>query len=204
MTVPTRKRGPAPRISHQAVLDVARSLPKDNVTMTAISAELGVTVGALYRYFPDRTAVLDALAEESMALLEPPDDALGWREWLRAQAHLERALWLDHPELQGVQARSSLAQPAARIVETGLRVLQRDGFEHDDAIHALLAMGHLAYASAIFGRDWATVPDRHSGLHQRLVDANLAPEQETVFDELVSITLDGLEARRRRRGLRRR
>src|SRR5271169_5398059 len=51
----------------QRVLDAASSLleqtPLDDVTTTRVAAEAGVSVGALYRFFPDKQAIIDAIAE---------------------------------------------------------------------------------------------------------------------------------------------
>lgn len=41
-------------------------LPLDEVNTTRIAAEAGVSVGALYRFFPDKQAILDAVAVRHM------------------------------------------------------------------------------------------------------------------------------------------
>ncbi len=63
------RRPPLQPRSHrtiQRVLDAASSLltqtPLDDVTTTRIAAEAGVSVGALYRFFPDKQAIIDAIA----------------------------------------------------------------------------------------------------------------------------------------------
>ena len=62
----------------QRVLDGASSLlgrmPLEEVTTTAIAGEAGLSVGALYRFFPDKQTIIDAIAvrhvEQFRALLE--------------------------------------------------------------------------------------------------------------------------------------
>jgi AcrR family transcriptional regulator len=62
----------------QRVLDAASSLleqmPLEDVTTTRIAAEAGLSIGALYRFFPDKQTVIDAIAvrhiEEFRASLE--------------------------------------------------------------------------------------------------------------------------------------
>ena len=48
------------------ILDAASSLlpemPLDDVTTRRIAAEAGVSIGALYRFFPDKQAIIDAVA----------------------------------------------------------------------------------------------------------------------------------------------
>ena len=50
----------------QRVLDAASSLlaqmPLEDVTTTRIAAEPGLSIGALYRFFPDKQAIIDAIA----------------------------------------------------------------------------------------------------------------------------------------------
>ncbi len=50
----------------QRVLDAAGSLleqmPLEDVTTTRIAAEAGLSIGALYRFFPDKQTIIDAIA----------------------------------------------------------------------------------------------------------------------------------------------
>ena len=50
----------------QRVLDAASSLlqqmPLEDVTTTRIAAEAGISIGALYRFFPDKQTIIDAIA----------------------------------------------------------------------------------------------------------------------------------------------
>jgi AcrR family transcriptional regulator len=50
----------------QRVLDAASSLleemPLEEVTTTRIAAEAGLSIGALYRFFPDKQTIIDAIA----------------------------------------------------------------------------------------------------------------------------------------------
>lgn len=50
----------------QRVLDAASSLleqmPLEDVTTTRVAAEAGLSIGALYRFFPDKQSIIDAIA----------------------------------------------------------------------------------------------------------------------------------------------
>jgi AcrR family transcriptional regulator len=66
---PSARRTPVQSRSHQTVarvLDAASSLltqmPLEEVTTTRIAAEAGLSVGALYRFFPDKQTIVDAIA----------------------------------------------------------------------------------------------------------------------------------------------
>jgi AcrR family transcriptional regulator len=63
------RRVPVQGRSHQTVqrvLDAASSLlsqlPLEDVTTTRIAAEAGLSIGALYRFFPDKQTIIDSIA----------------------------------------------------------------------------------------------------------------------------------------------
>lgn len=67
------RRAPVQRRGASTVESVLRAcsallerLPLDEVNTTRIAAEAGVSVGALYRFFPDKQAILDAVAVRHM------------------------------------------------------------------------------------------------------------------------------------------
>src|SRR5271167_5286240 len=70
MTVaPVSRRAPLqPRSIHtiQRVVDAASSLlcrmPLEELTTTRIAVEAGISVGALYRLFPDKQSIIDGVA----------------------------------------------------------------------------------------------------------------------------------------------
>src|ERR1700734_243055 len=66
---PASRRTPMQSRSQQTVqrvLDAASSLleqmPLEDVTTTRIAAEAGLSIGALYRFFPDKQTIIDAIA----------------------------------------------------------------------------------------------------------------------------------------------
>ena len=65
---PSRRIPVQPRSQHtvQRVLDAASSLleqmPLEDVTTTRIATEAGLSIGALYRFFPDKQTIIDAIA----------------------------------------------------------------------------------------------------------------------------------------------
>ncbi len=67
------RRAPVQRRGASTVESVLRAcstllerLPLDEVNTTRIAAEAGVSVGALYRFFPDKQAILDTVAVRHM------------------------------------------------------------------------------------------------------------------------------------------
>src|SRR5208283_4219268 len=81
---PSPRRVPVQGRSHQTVqrvLDAASSLleqmPLEEVTTTRIAAEAGLSIGALYRFFPDKQTIIDAIAVRHVEHFRPLfEDAL--------------------------------------------------------------------------------------------------------------------------------
>jgi AcrR family transcriptional regulator len=188
--------GPTPRISREDVLSVARQLPPERLTMAAISSELGVTAPALYRYFPDRSALLSALVSDARRRLQPPDLSLPWREWMREWAQLDRETWRSHPALHDVAARSSVARAAIPAVRIGMDVLTRHGFTRDEAMTAL---GLLSYLSSSFARAEPFIEPSELSDDLRIeldfIAEFLDMDVDDAFARMVELALDGLASR---------
>lgn len=192
------RRGPEPRISHEAVLEAARRLPRHRLTMRALGRELGVTHAALYRYFPDLQAVLAALGADMAESLTPPSDDLSWQDWLRETARLIRQVCLSHPEV-GTPVTWPVVLPATtRLIGTGLTVLTRT-FSTVDALTALSLVSRVAegFARSELAARRPT-PPLSSELERTLVDAGLEAaidyDADAAFERELDIVVAGIDA----------
>ncbi len=99
----TRRRGRPPGTSRAAILDCALQLLREEgsagFSLRRLAARLGVSGPSLYNYFPDKQALLQALAE--LALGAPDATTLkgGWQQRLRHCLDQLRQQLLHHPEL---------------------------------------------------------------------------------------------------------
>jgi AcrR family transcriptional regulator len=87
-------RGPKPALSAQDIVQAAMQIADEEgiaaVTMNAVSSRLGFTTMAIYRYFPNKEALLDAVVDAGLGSpprpTEPRED---WRgevaQWMRAK-----------------------------------------------------------------------------------------------------------------------
>lgn len=204
----TKKRpGPVPKLSREAVLDAARELAPDEVTLAAIGARLGVTSPALYRYFEDRTAILEALADEAREQLTPPSEDLPWDEWLRAAASKERALWSAHPDLYESARYRAVAAPFTKMAIVGARVLLSAGFNRADILAILTISSEIAHAIGHAEHNHRTGdrapsnPEDVAALREILGEGPV--DYDAVFNDSLDIAIEGLRARLPKRARRR-
>jgi TetR/AcrR family transcriptional regulator, tetracycline repressor protein len=110
----------------------------DRLTMRRLATELGVAPNALYTYYPDKEALLDALVDDLLGGIEAGDPDQGdWRDGLVRVMDASRRLLLAHPRLVPLfLARPGLGPNATRLGEISFRLLRRGGLEGDRAVEA--------------------------------------------------------------------
>lgn len=97
----------------QAAIELLDEVGLDGLTMRLLAGRLGVRAGALYRHYPSKQALLDAMVAH---LVTPPADAapqLGgpWDERLRGVAIGARELMLAHRD--GARLMSTFRDPGS-------------------------------------------------------------------------------------------
>ena len=84
----------------QAAIAIADEQGLGALTMQAVSAKLGLTTMAVYRYFPSKEALVDAIVDAGMGLPpRPPDPREDWRAEVARWAHAKRAMLIARPWL---------------------------------------------------------------------------------------------------------
>jgi AcrR family transcriptional regulator len=131
----------ADRILEVAVV-VLRRFGPDKATVIDVARALGVTHGSVYRYFPSKAALRDAVVERWLQAMMPPLESVAaqegsapkrLRQWLDLLVATKRQQAADDPELFAAyyalssQARDvvrthvdALAGQAARIIADGV------------------------------------------------------------------------------------
>lgn len=146
------------------------------VSMRRLGRELGVEGMALYRYFPSRDSLLDAVVEAVIdELYADPDVHMlpldGWQEYLRKLAHGVRRMALRHPQVFPLIATRPPAAPwvrpplrSLRWVEVFLQGLLSREFTDAQAIDAYrgfssFLLGHLLLEVSALGVDTGPVDE---------------------------------------------
>jgi AcrR family transcriptional regulator len=115
--------------------------------MRGLARALGRDPVILYRHVPNKTALLDGVAETVVAQLEVDPADPDWAAQLRTVARDYRALALAHPHVVPLLVTRPLATPLAlrplgtlRPLEDILALLTRAGFTGPDALHIYRAL----------------------------------------------------------------
>lgn len=141
-------------LDEQAVVDAALKIARKRVvdlTMRAVSDELQVSVGALYKHVAGRDELLALVVEEIVGQAPPmaPDTGDGWLA-LRAQVLGIQALMDRYPGLdEAVMAHSPKSPTANELRREGMAALQQEGLTLDEAHNVYRAVTWLWLGSRV-------------------------------------------------------
>lgn len=97
-------RGPKPSLTREDVVRAAMQIADEEglaaMTMQNVSAKLGFTTMAIYRYFPNKEALYDAIVDAGMG--QPPrptEPRKSWREEVANWSRAKRAMLIARPWL---------------------------------------------------------------------------------------------------------
>lgn len=142
-------------LSRRRILEAAvRLVDREGLaalSMRKLGQELGVEAMSLYRYVPNKAALLDGIAETVVGEAEiPPADAGDWAERARAMNRAYRRLAHAHPNVFPLIALRPLNTPAAlRPIEAALELFCGAGFDEQTALHAFRTLASYASGYAL-------------------------------------------------------
>ncbi len=126
-------RGPKAAFTPEDVVQAAVAIADEEglgaVTMQAVSARLGLTTMAVYRYFPNKETLIDAIVDAGLGLPPSPSAGSDWRAEVTQWAHAKREMLCARPWLaelpfvaapHGPNWLSWLEALAAPLARTGL------------------------------------------------------------------------------------
>lgn len=138
-----RTPGQRAGLSRSAVLGAANEVLAERglaaLTMRAVATRLDVAPNALYSHVANKTALLDDVLDERLALVAEPDGDGDPADGLHAVMTSTREVLLDRPDLVPLYlARQGARGPHAQhLGEIMLALLGRAGVTGDDAREAL-------------------------------------------------------------------
>ena len=143
----------SPRLSRERIVAVALDVVErdglDALSMRRLAQELDVWPMSVYRYFRDKEELLDAVVGGAAAAVDLPARTGSWRDQiLELLSEARGALGRDPGGLGARFTRTMLTPGALRISEAGLGILQRAGFDPDEAARAWHALCGYAFGAA--------------------------------------------------------
>jgi AcrR family transcriptional regulator len=159
----------------------------DDISMADVASAAGISLRTLYRYFPDRAALLHAAGERLYGELGVPIDIIDpdgvAASFLNAAGRLSARPALTRALVQttaGRTARSALRGERVAAIRTALKPVT-DGLDAETARHATAVIAHLCSAVS-----WVSVADDSD-----LDDAEAQQAVAWAIDTLVAALRDG-------------
>ncbi len=144
--------GPRPGRSRREIVQCALQMldreGPDSLSFRAVARELGMTVGALSRYFRNLADLEDEVAAEIMSALRPLDARGSLRLQLQRMGTEMLEINRAHPYLVRIHGPASAAV-VARHARQSLKVLIDAGIEFDRAMAIYSLVGNLPCAWAV-------------------------------------------------------
>ncbi|UJW29977.1 TetR/AcrR family transcriptional regulator [Saccharothrix sp. AJ9571] len=132
-------------VDRDTIVRAAVDLGFDRLTVSAVSARLGVSHSTLYRYFGSRDALASAAIDLAVSSIEwPAPDDQGWHAFLQATAKGYWSLYETHPglALEVSTLRSTSSALVATTNQAGLALIEF-GFTAEQAVLVVDMLGEL-------------------------------------------------------------
>jgi TetR/AcrR family transcriptional regulator, tetracycline repressor protein len=176
------RTGRPPRLTANQVVAEARGIAAQqgvqSLTMRRLADALGVMPNALYTYFPDKNAILDAVLDDLLGDVERSGRRSSWRHALASLMGSYRRLLLTQSGLIALTVSRPMYGPnALRLREDMLTLLREGHLDDADAVSAFLAL--FAYTTGFVAFETARVPgnrDAEERAHGHRLHASLPEE----------------------------
>lgn len=182
----------------EATIQVLLHAGKDRFTTTRVASRAGVSVGTLYQYFPNKSALLQAALRRHLDGVASAVERVCEQQKGKPLSHMATALINAFLEAKMRKAGTSVAMYSVSSDVDGARIVQEMGARCNKAIIAMLttASEPLTIDPRLVA---AMMQSAMSGVSKRLLEAD-APEKqfEPLRRELVFFVCAYLEARSER------
>jgi AcrR family transcriptional regulator len=184
---------PRERLSCERIIDAAVQYTDahclDDLSMRRLGAELGVEAMSLYRYFPSKAALLEAVVSRLLRDLRlPSPGSADWEPQVRAYARSFREIARGHPQLIPLLAALGPRNPTlASIHEQMVPLWRSAGLEHDLAPRAQCALHGYLTGSSIW--------DAHRTAANRNGAQGLVAGEDEDFEFGLDLLIRGMRSR---------
>jgi AcrR family transcriptional regulator len=123
------------------------------ISMRKLAGEFGVSATALYRYFPDRRSLYEAVSDEVIKEIVAADEGGAWTTRLRALIVAQQRILTEAPGIAQFLFENQDSVPAMRWMNAILQVLLDAGFSPPRAARALTAIIFYVNPAFFVGED---------------------------------------------------
>lgn len=181
-----RQRRARGSLTSAEILDAGDAVAEhglDALTMRAVATAVGASPMALYRYFPTKNDLVEAMLDRVLHRVEIPEPTDDWRADLRALAESHSLTLLENAwAIAPLFSHPDPGPGATRIGEAAFTTLARAGVGGADALAAFSALLALNYG-------WVSFASAGS--------PTLGAYAETSnYDRALGLLLDGIAANR--------
>jgi AcrR family transcriptional regulator len=186
----------------EATVQVLLEVGKERLTTTRVAARAGVSVGTLYQYFPNKSALLQAILKRHLNNVTEAVEAVCREQRGKSLSEMATSLVTKFLEAKMRNAKTSVALYAVGDDVGGAKIAQQMGSRGHKAMVELLksAREPLAVDPRVVA---SVLQGAMVGVSRRMLESGSAEKQfDAVRQELVVLACAYLEARSLRPPLR--
>jgi AcrR family transcriptional regulator len=126
----------------KATIQVLISVGKERLTTTRVALRAGVSIGTLYQYFPNKSALLQAALHRHMNEVTEAVERVCREQKANSLQHMAAALINTFLETKMKDAKASAALYSVSSDVDGAKIVQQTGVRTNKAIVEMLSTAH--------------------------------------------------------------
>jgi AcrR family transcriptional regulator len=178
----------------EATIQVLLKVGKERLTTTKVALRAGVSVGTLYQYFPNKSALLQAVLKRHLNEVTEAVERVCREQKANTLPHMAAALVIAFFEAKMKDAQTSVALYSVSADVDGAKILRQMGIRCNKAIVEMLATarGPLTKDPQLVA---SMLQGAMAGVSRRLLESDFTEEQfATLRQELIFFVCAYLEA----------
>ena len=213
-SIAERQRGRPATLTREMILEAAADIAMGKFSFRAVADALGVSAQSIYHYFPNKNALLGAMAEDSVTKF-PTVDTHDWRSYFRTSLVGYRSWLLNSasavlvPEINGTWARfnDEPSEAVLNLMESFVSFFVAAGFTSHQAIEVWNLGTTLVVRSLIARLGDEEIADHFRALQEDVGSLGAEnfptlsealsqepPLAQDMFERMVEVAIEGVAA----------